>query len=73
MKNYNYKTKQCEIKDLSEKLLSILCHKKNIFFLCVCKMYLTSAERCKNAGVQFLRVRKTGRIWARWRWIKYKK
>ena len=26
-------------------------------------MYLTSAERHKNGGVQFLRVRKTGEIW----------
>ena len=25
----NYETKQCEIKDLSEKLLSISCHNKN--------------------------------------------
>ena len=28
------------------------------------KMYLISAEGCKNGGVQFLRVRKTGEIWA---------
>ena len=27
--NCNYETKQCEIKDLSEKLLSISCHNKN--------------------------------------------
>ena len=26
-------------------------------------MYLTSAERHKNGGVQFLGVRKTGEIW----------
>ena len=27
-------------------------------------MYLISAEECKNAGVLFLRVRKTGEIWS---------
>ena len=27
-------------------------------------MYLISAEGCKNAGVLFLRVRKTGEIWS---------
>ena len=26
-------------------------------------MYLISAERYKNAGAHFLRVRKTGKIW----------
>ena len=27
-------------------------------------MYLMSAEGCKNAGVHFLRVRKTGEMWS---------
>ena len=27
-------------------------------------MYLISAEGCKNAGVHFLRVRKTGEMWS---------
>ena len=49
----------------SQNLLSILCHQKNIFFfLCMYKMYLISAEGYKNAGVRFLRVQKTGKIWA---------
>ena len=38
--------------------------KKVIFFLCMCKMYLISAEGYTNAGVHFLRVRKIGKIWA---------
>ena len=32
-------------------------------------MYLISAERYKNAGVRFLRVRNTGEIW--WNLAKY--
>ena len=27
-------------------------------------MYLISAERYKNGGIQFLRVRETGEVWA---------
>ena len=30
----------------------------------MCKMYLISAEGYTNAGAHFLRVRKTGKIWA---------
>ena len=34
---------------------------KNIFlFFCIYKMYLISAEGYKNAGVNFLRIKKTG-------------
>ena len=54
----------CEIKDLSEKLLNILCHqKKIIFFFCMYKMYLISAEGYKNAKVVAKIVRETGEIW----------
>ena len=35
-KTRNHKIKQYKIKDLSEKLLSILCHQKRLFFSCVC-------------------------------------
>ena len=36
---------------------------KNIFlFLCIHKMHLISAERYKNAGVDLLRIKKTGEI-----------
>ena len=34
-----------------------------IFFLCMYKMYLISAERYKNAGVHCLKIKKTGEIW----------
>ena len=37
--------------------------KKIIFFLCMYKMYLISAEGYKNAGVHCLKIRKTGEIW----------
>ena len=47
-----------------QKLLSILCHqKKIIFFLCIYKTYLVSAEGYKNAEVDAKIVRKTGEIW----------
>ena len=35
-KTRNHKMKQYKIKDLSEQLLSILCHQKRPFFSCVC-------------------------------------
>ena len=35
-----------------------------IFFLCIYKMYLISAEEYKNEEVQFLKVRKAGEIQA---------
>ena len=38
--------------------------KKFYFIFCIHKMYLISAEGYKNAGVHFLRVRKTGEIWS---------
>ena len=37
---------------------------KNFFFQCIYKIYLISAEGYKNAGVHFLKVKKTVEIWA---------
>ena len=38
---------------------------KEIFFLfCMHKMYLISSEGCKNAEVDFLKIRKTDKVWA---------
>ena len=38
--------------------------KKNfLFFLCMYKMYLISAEGYRNANVHFLIIKKTGEIW----------
>ena len=37
---------------------------KCYFIFCIYKMYLISTEGYKNAGNQFLRVRKTGKIWS---------
>ena len=34
------------------------------FFFCIYKIYLISVEEYKNVGVHFLKVRKTGEIWA---------
>ena len=49
----------------SQKFLSILCHQKIfIFFLCIYKIDLISAEGYENAEIHFLRVRKTDKIWA---------
>ena len=45
------------------KIIKHLHHQQNIFFVCMYKMYLISAEWYKNGGVQFLRVQKTGEIW----------
>ena len=47
----------------SQKLLSTLCHQKNLFFLCMYKMYLISAEGYKNAKVGILTIKITGEIW----------
>ena len=39
---------------------------KNIFlFFCIYKMYLIPAEGYKNAGVDLLRIKKTGEIWTK--------
>ena len=44
---------------------------KNIFlFFCIYKMYLISAEGYKNAGVDFLRIKKTGEIWTKMKDVK---
>ena len=45
--------------DLSEKLLSILCHQKNYFFIVyIYKIYLISAEWYRNPKVDAKIVRK---------------
>ena len=33
-------------------------------FFCIHKMYLISAERYINAGIRFLKIKKTDEIWA---------
>ena len=39
---------------------------KNIFlFFCIYKMYLISAEGYKDAGVDLLRIKKTGEVWTK--------
>ena len=39
---------------------------KNIFlFFWICKMYLISAERYKNAGIDLLIIKRTGEIWTK--------
>ena len=45
------------------KIIEHLHHQKILFFVCLYKMFLISAEGYKNA-VHFLKVRKTGKIWA---------
>ena len=37
--------------------------KKFFFFLCIYKMALLSEQGYTNAGVNFLKIRKTGEIW----------
>ena len=37
--------------------------KKIIFFLCIYKVNLISAEGYKNSKVHFLKIRKTGELW----------
>ena len=46
----------------NKKLPNILRHKR---FFCIHKMYLVSAKGYENAGVNFLRVKKTGESWAK--------
>ena len=45
---------QCEIKDVSEKLLSISCHQKKFFFLCVYKMVKSAKKDIKNVKLKLL-------------------
>ena len=48
----------------SQTLLSTLCNEeKFIFFLCMYKMYLISAEGYKNANVVFLTIKIISEIW----------
>ena len=37
--------------------------KKNFVFVCICKIYLISAEGYKNANVHILKIKGTGEIW----------
>ena len=48
---------------MSKQALNILYQYKIIFFLCIYKIDLISAEGYKNAGVQFLKIRKTDELW----------
>ena len=46
------------------KIIEYFMSSKKIFFKCIYKIYLISAEGYKNAGVHFLKVKKTVEIWA---------
>ena len=53
MKIENYEIEQCGIKDLSEKLLSILCHQKELFFfLCIYEMVQISKKEYQKYEVE---------------------
>ena len=52
------------------KLLSTLCHQKKLFFSCVYKMYLASAEGYENANVHYL-PQKNGHIWVSMKDVKF--
>ena len=53
MKIENYEIEQCRIKDLSEKLLSILCHQKKLFFfLCIYEMVQISKKEYQKYEVE---------------------
>ena len=52
--NEKFEIEQCEIKDVSEKLLSISCHQKNFFFLCVYKMVKSAKKDIKNVKLKLL-------------------
>ena len=43
----------------------MVIHKIVDEFFCIYKMYLLSAERYINAGIRFLKIKKTDEIWAR--------
>ena len=49
----NYEIEQYKIKDISEKLLNILCHQKYIiFFLCMYKWFKSAKKNTKNAKLK---------------------
>ena len=48
---------------LKWKIIEYFMPSKNIYFLCMYKMYLISAEGYKNTEVDAKIVRKTGEIW----------
>ena len=52
--NEKFEIEQCEIKDVSEKLLSISCHQKKFFFLCVYKMVKSAKKDIKNVKLKLL-------------------
>ena len=51
----NYKIEWYKIKDISEKLLNILCHQKYIiFFLCMYKMVQISKKEYEKCEVKII-------------------
>ena len=52
--NEKFEIEQCEIKDVSEKLLSISCHQKKFFSLCVYKMVKSAKKDIKNVKLKLL-------------------
>ena len=51
------------ISENSKIIKHFLLSKKLIFFLCIYKIYLISAEGYKHAKVDFLTIKTTGEIW----------
>ena len=47
----------------NQKLPNILRNQKFYFIFCIQKMYLISAKGYESAGVDLLRIKKTGKIW----------
>ena len=48
-----------------DKIITVTKSKKlKLYFFCIYKMYLISAEGYTNAGVHFLKIRKTDEIWS---------
>ena len=43
--------------------------KNSYLFFCIYKMYLISADGYKNAGVNLLSIKKTGKIWTKMKHI----
>ena len=54
----------------SKIIKHFLLSKKLIFFLCMYKIYLISAEGYKHAKVDFLTIKKTGEIWVNMKDVK---
>ena len=54
----------------SKIIKHFLLSKKLIFFLCMYKIYLISAEGYKHAKVDFLTIKKTSEIWVNMKDVK---